>query len=145
MFQTILVPTDGSALSRRAEDAAIDFARRQGAALVAFSVAMPGLDDATAGASFLGAAAIDPCGLLASAQDRVQNLVERAKAAGVPCQSGAAISYYPHEEILKAANDFHCDLIFMASHGRHGLRGFLLGSETQKVLAHATLPVLVFR
>lgn len=75
----------------------------------------------------------------------MQDLVERAKTAGIPCQSTVAISYNPYEEILKAASDFHCDVIFMASHGRRGIKGILLGSETQKVLTHAKLPVLVFR
>jgi nucleotide-binding universal stress UspA family protein len=145
MFQTILVPTDGSALSRQAEDAAIEFARRNGAELVAVSVATPEVDAATAGASYLGGAAIDPSELLAAAQKRVQDLIDRAKAAGLPCQSSVAFSYHPYEEILKAASDFHCDVIFMASHGRSGLKDILLGSETQKVLTHAKLPVLVFR
>jgi nucleotide-binding universal stress UspA family protein len=140
-----LVPTDGSPLSRQAEDAAIEFARRNGAQLVALSVATPTLDAATAGASYLGATAIDPSELLAAAQHRVQGLVDRAKAVGIPCQCSVAISYHPYEEILKAANDFNCDVIFMASHGRSGLKSLLLGSETQKVLTHAKLPVLVFR
>jgi nucleotide-binding universal stress UspA family protein len=145
MFQTILVPTDGSPLSRQAEDAAIELARRNGAKLVALSVATPTLDAATAGASYLGATTIDPSELLAAAQNRVQDLVDRAKAAGIPCQCHVAVSYHPYEEILNAASDFHCDVIFMASHGRHGLKGIVLGSETQKVLTHAKLPVLVFR
>jgi nucleotide-binding universal stress UspA family protein len=145
MFQTILVPTDGSLLSRQAEDAAIEFARRNGATLVALSVAEPALDRVAAGGSFMGADAIDPAELLAAAQERVQGLVDRARAADIPCQCSVAISYHPSEEILKAAGDFQCDVIFMASHGRHGLRRLFLGSETQKVLAHGSLPVIVFR
>jgi nucleotide-binding universal stress UspA family protein len=54
-------------------------------------------------------------------------------------------SDHPYEAILKMAEDKGCDLIAMASHGRKGVRGFLLGSETQKVLAHSQVPVLVFR
>jgi nucleotide-binding universal stress UspA family protein len=145
MFHTILVPTDGSPLSKLAEDAAIEFARRNGATLVAVAVAEPSLDADAAAATFLGAAAIDPAELLSAAQGRVQGLVDRAQAADIPCQCSVAISYYPYEEILKAASDFHCDAIFMASHGRRGIRRVFLGSETQKVLAHATLPVMVFR
>jgi nucleotide-binding universal stress UspA family protein len=145
MFRTILVPTDGSPLSRQAEDAAIEFARCNGAELVAVSVATPEVDAATAGASYLGAMAIAPAELEAAAQERVQDLVDRAKAAGLPCECRVAISYHPYEEILKAASDFHCDVVFMASHGRSGLKGLLLGSETQKVLTQAKLPVLVFR
>jgi nucleotide-binding universal stress UspA family protein len=145
MFQTILVPTDGSPLSRQAEDAAIQFARRNGATLVALSVAEPALDAVSAAGSILGASAIDPSELIAAAQHRVQGLVNRAQAADIPCQCSVAISHHPYEEILKAASDFQCDVIFMASHGRRGLRGIVLGSVTEKVLAHAKLPVMVFR
>jgi nucleotide-binding universal stress UspA family protein len=145
MFQTILVPTDGSSLSRQAEDAAIEFARRNGATLVAFAVAEPTLDVTAIAGSFMGAAAIESSELMAAAQYRVQGLVNRAQAADIPCQCSVAISYHPYEEILKAASDFQCDVIFMASHGHHGLRGIVLGSVTQKVLTHASLPVMVFR
>jgi nucleotide-binding universal stress UspA family protein len=145
MFQTILVPTDGSPLSRQAEDAAIEFARRNGSTVVAVSVAEPVSDATTAATSFLGATAIDPADMLALAQARIQGLVDRAQAADIPCQCSVAISYHPYEEILKAASDFQCDVIFMASHGHRGLKGLILGSETQKVLAHAKLPVMVFR
>jgi nucleotide-binding universal stress UspA family protein len=145
MFQTILVPTDGSPLSRQAEDAAIEFARRNGSTVVAVSVAEPVSDATTAATSFLGATAIDPADMLALAQARIQGLVDRAQAADIPCQCSVAISYHPYEEILKAASDFQCDVIFMASHGHRGLKGLFLGSETQKVLAHAKLPVMVFR
>jgi nucleotide-binding universal stress UspA family protein len=145
MFRTILVPTDGSSLSRQAEDAAIEFARRNGATLVVLSVAEPELDAGPAAGRFLGAPAIEPAELLATAQQRVQELVNRAQAADIPCQCSVAISYHPFEEILKAATEFQCDVIFMASHGRRGLKRVFLGSETQKVLAHARLPVMVFR
>jgi nucleotide-binding universal stress UspA family protein len=145
MFQTILVPTDGSALSRQAEDAAIEFARRNGATLVAFSVAEPAQGAATAAGRFVGAAVIDSAEIVAAAQLRVQGLVDRAQAADIPCQCSVAISYHPHEEILKAASDFQCDVIFMSSHGSRGFRDIILGSETQEVLVRAKLPVVVFR
>ena len=51
----------------------------------------------------------------------------------------------PAEAILDVARVEACDLIVMASHGRRGLKGFLLGSETQKVLTHSSIPVLVYR
>jgi nucleotide-binding universal stress UspA family protein len=63
----------------------------------------------------------------------------------VPCRSEHAISDDPYEAIIAAAERGGCDLIVMASHGRRGLKGFLLGSETQKVLVHSTIPVLVHR
>lgn len=143
MFKTILVPTDGSPLSQHAEDAAIEFARAAGATLVALSVVEPLPSAADTGSIFVAGGALDAPELLALARQRAQAVVERARAAGVPCECSAALSYYPHEEIVRAADEFHCDAIFMASHGARGLRK-LLGSQTQRVLAHADLPVMVF-
>ena len=67
----------------------------------------------------------------------------KAEAAGVPCNSSTAVHPVIFEAILAAARDTNCDLIFMASHGRRGLAGLLIGSETQRVLTHSKLPVLV--
>jgi nucleotide-binding universal stress UspA family protein len=68
-----------------------------------------------------------------------------AKAAGIVCDCVHLTNDFPADAILSLAKKRKCDLIFMASHGRRGLRGVLLGSETQKVLAGAKLPVLVYR
>ena len=68
-----------------------------------------------------------------------------AKEAGVACASASAVSDIPYEAIIAAATSATCDLIFMASHGRKGISGLLLGSETQKVLTHSKIPVLVYR
>ena len=57
----------------------------------------------------------------------------------------AVKSFSPHEAIIDAAKDKGCDLIVMASHGRRGLNAVLLGSETQKVLTHSSIPVMVYR
>ena len=65
--------------------------------------------------------------------------------AGVECQTASATSDAPYEAIIAAAEQSGCDLIFMASHGRRGISGFLLGSETNKVLTHSRIPVLVYR
>ena len=66
-------------------------------------------------------------------------------ATGVECATIAATSDVPYEAIIEAAEKSGCDLIFMASHGRRGISGFLLGSETNKVLTHSKVPVLVYR
>ncbi|MFL6675911.1 MAG: universal stress protein [Massilia sp.] len=140
MFKTILVPTDGSALSRLAEDAAIAFARVNGATLVALAVAQPA-DTAPGGeAPATGASEI-----VELAQDRVEDLARRAQEADIPSQCSVALSVRAYEEILKAASDFQCDAIFMSSHGQHGIKEELLGSQTQNVLVRARLPVIVFR
>jgi nucleotide-binding universal stress UspA family protein len=69
-----------------------------------------------------------------------------ARAAGVPCAAVSVTSDFPAEAVLAAAKKHRCDLIFMGSHGRRGLRkSSLLGSETQKVLSQAPIPVLVYR
>jgi nucleotide-binding universal stress UspA family protein len=68
-----------------------------------------------------------------------------ALEAGVECSKTMLVSEEPYEAIIEAANRNGCDLIFMASHGRRGIAGLLLGSETLKVLTHSTIPVLVHR
>jgi nucleotide-binding universal stress UspA family protein len=68
-----------------------------------------------------------------------------AKEAGVACDTVAEINDQPHEVIIAVAEARKCDLVVMASHGRRGVKGLLLGSETQKVLTHSKIPVLVIR
>ena len=80
-----------------------------------------------------------------AAEDRLAPLVNAAKDAGVPCETVTVKSFSPYEAIIDTATRSGCDVIFMASHGRRGLSAVLLGSETQKVLTHSTIPVLVYR
>ena len=78
--------------------------------------------------------------------DRFLSVVEEAaNAAGVACDTDLATSDDPHKAIIEVAEKKGCDLIVMASHGRKGLQGLTLGSETQKVLTHSKIPVLVYR
>ena len=79
------------------------------------------------------------------AERALQKIADRARAAGVEYDADYAQSDHPHEAIIHAALKHGCDLIFMASHGRRGLSALLLGSETQKVLTHTKIPVLVYR
>ena len=79
------------------------------------------------------------------AEIALQAIADRARAAGVDYDAEFTQSDVPHEAIIRAAQKHGCDLIFMASHGRRGLSGLLLGSETQKVLTHSRVPVLVYR
>jgi nucleotide-binding universal stress UspA family protein len=145
MFKLILVPTDGSALSEKAGELAVEFARSHGASLIALSVAeafpfSPFYESASA-----EEAAAYESQLLARAFSHVQKIAQAASRAGVTCETCVVQSFSPHAEIVKAAGHYRCDAIFMASHGRKGLTRFFLGSETQKVLAHSTIPVLVVR
>ena len=86
--------------------------------------------------------------LSASASARWLNCPPSAKLcaeAGVPCSTATVTTDVPYEAIIEASNQAGCDLIFMASHGRRGLGALLLGSETNKVLAHSKVPLLVYR
>lgn len=72
--------------------------------------------------------------------------IEKAcKEANVVYQAMHVTNEYPADAIIEAAKSRKCDLVFMASHGRRGLAGVLLGSETAKVLTHSKIPVLVYR
>ncbi|WP_042886658.1 universal stress protein [Cupriavidus necator] len=75
----------------------------------------------------------------------LRGLADEAGAAGVACDTAYAVNDHPYEAIIKTAEDKDCDLIVMASHGRRGLQGMLIGSETLKVLTHSKIPVLVYR
>lgn len=144
MYSKILVPTDGSALSQQAAAAAVEFAGATGAEIVAVSVAQP-YPMIAAEAVVVLDTETETRALLEQAQENVDKVAQLAKAAGVGCSVATALSYIPHEEIIKTAVDHHCDLIFMASHGRHGLSKLLAGSVTQNVLAYSSIPVLVLR
>jgi nucleotide-binding universal stress UspA family protein len=79
------------------------------------------------------------------AEQHVKKIADAAREANVTCDTVTVLSFAPDEEIVNAAKKFNCDVIFMASHGRSGLSRLFLGSKTQKVLAHSTIPVLVLR
>ena len=76
---------------------------------------------------------------------RVKLVTDAAAAAGVTAKGYTVEGLHPWEAILDQAKAAGADLIVMASHGRRGMSALLLGSETQKVLTHSTLPVLVVR
>jgi nucleotide-binding universal stress UspA family protein len=144
MYRKILVPTDGSSLSLEAAAVAIEFARLHGAVLVVLAVAQPNPVLMAEGA-MLSDSASEHRILLELAQQHVDQVIERARAAGVPCLGTVALSFLPHEEIIRVAAEHGCDAVFMASHGRRGLSRLLAGSVTQNVLAYSTIPVLVLR
>ena len=145
MFKTILLPTDGSDLSRKAIDTAIEYAQMCGAKIFGISVAEPYPFTPLAESAM----AIDPTvyeeNVRHLAQQHVNKISAAAELAGVQCEVSVALSFAPDEEIISAAKRFNCDVIFMASHGRSGLSRLFLGSKTQRVLAHSAIPVLVLR
>lgn len=145
MFKSILLPTDGSQLSERATQTAIEFAKIHGARITAVSVVMPLPFVPLADAAVMPDAGLYDREMRRNVEAGLDRVRAAAAAAGIPCETvlGEAIS--PYEVIVKTAEERHCDIIVMASHGRKGLNKLFLGSETQKVLAHTHLPVLVLR
>ena len=145
MFKSILLPTDGSDLSDKATATAVRFAKLNQAKIVAITVIQP-LPFSSMGDS---GAVIDTGQFATQMQDAARRHIDKvaaaARAADIAFEGVVTISPSPHEEIVEAANKHGCDIIMMASHGSTGLNRLLLGSETQKVLAHTTLPVMVLR
>ena len=145
MFKRILLPTDGSDLSARAVLAGVQFAKETGAEVVGMT-AMPDFKTFTANADMLESTEDE---YLAASAARGGKLLETvtnaARESGVPCTTELVRSDQPYEAILQVARQRGCDLVIMASHGRRGLSGMLLGSETQKVLVHSAIPVMVYR
>ena len=139
MYQRVLVPTDGSEISTRALQAAASLARLTGARLEVLSVKEPFPYSAISEMQ-----PVPPQEFFdaqeRTAQARVTAALEAARAHGATVEA-----LHPWEAILDHAKAKNCDLVVMASHGRRGLGALLLGSETQKVLTHGTLPVLVIR
>jgi len=146
-YSHLLVPTDGSELSTLALDHAIGLAMALGAHLTVLHALPPlplpilGLGDA-----------IDPAtvdALVRASRDSAQQVMAQAlalvRAAGLEPRQQTVDHSSPHAAIVAAARELGCDLIVIASHGRKGLEGLLLGSETQKVLATSPCPVLVVR
>ena len=147
MFRHVLIPTDGSARSRKAARAAIAFAKAMGAKVTAYH----GLE---MNPSYFGGdgMALDPSLLdtiekqaRKQAQKYVTDVAKAARTAGVACETYVTKPALSYEGVISAAKKRKCDVIFMASHGRGELASLILGSVTQKVLAHSKLPVVVYR
>ena len=144
MFQRILVPTDGSELSAKAVNTALELAKQLGSHVYALSVKDPFPYSAISEIQTASPQVfLDAQERLA--QKRVQAVLDACKGAQVPCQAHTVEADHPWEAIHDHAKKQECDLIVMASHGRRGMSAMLLGSETQKVLTHSKVPVLVVR
>jgi nucleotide-binding universal stress UspA family protein len=144
MYKRILVPTDGSDITAKAVQAATGLARATGAQLFVIAVKEPFPYSAISEMQPVPPQEFyDAQERIAAA--RVKATVDIATAAGVPVQGHTVEGLHAWEAIIEHAKLEKCDLIVMASHGRRGVSALLLGSETQKVLTHSTLPVLVVR
>ena len=144
MYTRILFPTDGSDVTAKALRHALGLARLCGAELHALS-----------------AKELFPYGVVSdlqpsppqefleaqerTASERLKAVVEAAQEAGIACRASTVEAVHPWEAICDYALEHGCDLIVMASHGRHGLTALLRGSETPQVPGHCSVPVLVVR
>lgn len=143
MFKHMLLPTDGSPASGRAIAQAVTLAKSADAKITGLHV-MPEFQVLTCQPQMLE----DTCDQFmkecqASADAFLSALKSAADQEGVACETVCVTSDFPHKAIVRMAEGKRCDVIVMASHGRKGITGFLLGSETRKVLSHTKKPVLV--
>jgi nucleotide-binding universal stress UspA family protein len=144
MFKRILVPTDGSDITAKAVDTAIQLAKVHGAELMTLSVTEP--------FPYAAVSEIQPVppqefidAQQRVATQRVEAVKATAEAQGLACKAHTVEALHAWEAIIDHAKAEGADLIVMASHGRRGVAALLLGSETQKVLTHTSLPVLVVK
>jgi nucleotide-binding universal stress UspA family protein len=144
MYQRLLVPTDGSDITAKALASAVSLAKLTGAGIVSVAVREPFPYSAMSEIQ-----PIPPQEFFDAqerlAQRRLAAVTSACSEAGVPCVVESIEGLHPLETILATAEKHACDLIVMASHGRRGVAALLLGSETQKVLTHSEVPVLVVR
>lgn len=144
MYKRIIFPTDGSEITAKAVQHAFDLARLGGGELYVLAVKEPFPYSAVSEMQPVPPQEyFDAQERVAAA--RVKAITDAAGPAGVRCQGHTVEALHPWEAILDHAKAKEGDLIVMASHGRRGMSALLLGSETQKVLTHSTLPVLVVR
>ena len=145
MYSCILLPTDGTEFCARALRHGIALAKLVQAKVVAVTVTQP-LHSALPRSLIPKNLAGIIHGETVKAADEKLAVVERlAREAGVQVETLRLSNDHPWEALVQAAKDKRCDLIVMASHGRRGVSAVVLGSETQKVLTHSTVPVLVVR
>jgi nucleotide-binding universal stress UspA family protein len=144
MFKRILVPTDGSDITRHAVDTAVQLAKVHGAQLLTLSVMEPFPYSAVSEIQ-----PVPPQEFIDAQQRvalrRVEDVCAAAAAQGQSCKGHTIEALHAWEAIVDHAKAENVDLIVMASHGRSGLAALLLGSETQKVLTHVDLPVLIVK
>jgi nucleotide-binding universal stress UspA family protein len=147
MFRRILIPTDGSTLARKAVRAGIVLAKEVGASVVGY-YAVETLERLY----YAEGKSVRPASikalqkrLLEQGEHFLVEIATAARATGVACETVMTSPAVPYQGIINAARKNKCDVIFMASHGRGKLVSLLLGSVTQKVLTHSTIPVLVYR
>lgn len=145
MTKNILVPTDGTDLCAKSAAYAVDLAKAFGAKVTAVTVTAPAHAVMIGEVRVVRSADVYETHAAAQAAKTLGVVAEIAKKAGVACDTVHVREEQPWHGILTAAKDNAADMIVMASHGRRGLSGLLIGSETQKVVTNSTIPVLVYK
>ena len=146
MYKNILLPTDGSALSQIAIDNGLQFAKAVGAKVTGFYVLLERQAE-----SFEDYAPVDVKAprldevTKQEAEKYLKVVADKARAMGVTCATHSMKHTSPHQAIITMATQTGCDLIIMASHGKKGITGELVGSETARVITNCPIPVLVYR
>jgi nucleotide-binding universal stress UspA family protein len=145
MYKCILIPTDGSEFCERAIRHGVSLAKQLQARVVGLTVTQPlhtGTPRALLPDDIAGRIHAET---VKFASENLTIIEQTAKAADVTVETVHESHDHPWEAILQIAKTKGCDLIAMASHGRRGVSAMILGSETQKVVTHSTIPVLVVR
>ncbi len=146
MFRHILIPTDGSELAEHAVANGLSLAKSVGAKVSVIVVEAP-FDLYSVPESKVLRMSAEFAKHAEQIKKHATSVLSRAagaaKLAGVSCDTIQVEHEQPYQAIIAAAEDKSCDLIVMASHGRSGLSGVLLGSVTNKVITHTKIPVLV--
>ena len=147
MYKNILIPTDGSELSMKAVEHGIHLAKALKARVTSITVMSLSQIFDLDPASFTKLP--EEWGYKTQMERFANKCLDQVKTVALAQDVSCNVMYveheHPHQAIIDAANNQHCDLIVMASHGRHGISAVLLGSVTAKVLTHSTIPVLVYR
>lgn len=147
MFRHILIPTDGSPISAKAVKAGVALAKEIGAKLTGYYAIEPVQQRIYGEGYMIGRK------MVAELERHARTVGERyvavigkaAQAAGVEFAALVTKAATPYDGIVDAAKKRNCDMIFMASHGRRGIAGLIMGSVTHKVLVNSKIPVLVYR
>ncbi|MEQ8824979.1 MAG: universal stress protein [Filomicrobium sp.] len=144
MFKHILIATDGSELANKAVPYGLELAKLTGAKVTGITV-RPHLDDFVAEGVVINVTDEEKEAFKKEVDHHLDYMRQQADALGVTLDTVQIESGEPWKAIVKASEDTGCDLIIMASHGRSGLSALIFGSETQGVLTHCDVPVLVYR
>ena len=145
MYTNILIPTDGSELAGKAIQHGIALAKRIGAKITVLTVLLPFHTFTTDTQMIEDTPAQYKARMQEHAEKTLGAATHAAQAAGIACETIQVEHEHPYRAIIDTAELKGCDLIVMASHGRHGISALVLGSETVKVLTHCKIPVLVHR